>query len=89
MIKKVDIERAQSEPRKEKTIATLRLNDHEGRLNRQGRDIHILWKKVEELTKENNKMVSVIRELLRHLNLEISIEDQVKLKKNENNKRAI
>ena len=58
------------------------VKNHEGRLNRQGRDIFILWKKVDELTKENNKMIFVARELLRHSDLEIKIEknDRVRLK---------
>lgn len=47
---------------------------NEGRLNRQGRDIFILWNKANKVIKENNKLVFVVRELLRESGLKVKVE---------------
>ena len=59
------------------------ISNHRGRLNRQGKDISILWKRVDEITKEDNKLILVVRELIKHSGLEIEVRKggQVGLKK--------
>lgn len=55
--------------KKGKAITTLRLNDHKGRLDRQGKDIYTLWKKVEELERKEIKLLNMIKGLIRYLDL--------------------